>query len=796
MNTLLNDIKFGLRLLAKSPGFTCTVIAVLALSIGANTVMYSLAHAILIEPLPFEEPEQLVQIWEDPTGQGDKNTVSGGAFLDWRKHSQSFGAMSVVSQSTKNITGNQNPQRLAGYEVSPDFLKVYGIQPHLGRGFLPEEEQPGNNRVVILSHNLWQSRFNNDRSIVGQTIHLNGEAHTVIGILPPPTLNLHTADFYTPFAFGARNWDSLRGAHRLSVIARLKPDVSLAQASEEMKSIRQRIADQYPAFKKDWSVNLVPLREEVVGSVRPIILLFQGIVALVLLIACANVANLFLARATTRTREIAIRTALGAGRLRILRQVLTESTLLAVISGVLGILLAYGGIHVLIQLCRDTLPRAQSVALNLPVMLFTLGAALGTGLLFGLLPAFKLAGRTSALNEGRQNSAPRARRFTADALVVSEVALALVLLIGAGLLVRSFQNVTQVTPGFNPKNALTMEVSLPGRKYPTGDDRARFLQQAFEKIENLPGVKAVGASTGLPMTNLRLQTTVHIPGRADHPEFGYPTQFDNVSGDYFDAMDIPLRYGRVFTQNDDRTDAPRSVVLNQALAKNVFPGENAVGQQLNMNGQMWTVIGVVGDVRHIDLYQEADPRIYVPQAFASWSRALIVRTTVPPLSLAKPVREAIQSIDAEQPVAAIRTLEQVIDHSLARQKLMLSLSGFFAALGLLFAILGLYGVVAYLVSQRHREIGVRMALGAKRRDIHSMILGYGLKLSLLGTALGIAGALALTRIISAELFGINATDPAAFAVVSGLLITVALAACYLPARRAAKIHPMEALRHE
>lgn len=792
----MTDLKFALRLLAKTPGFTCTVIAILALSIGANTVMYSLAHAILIEPLPFDEPDQLVQIWEDPSGHGDKNTVSGGAFLDWREHSQSFAALSVVSQTTKNITGNQNPQRLAGYEVSSDFLNVYGIQPQLGRSFLPEEEQPGQHRVVILSDNLWQSRFNSDRSIIGKPIHLNGEAHTVVGILPPPKLDLHTADFYTPFAFGTHNWDKLRGAHLLSVIARLKPDVSLAQASEEMKSIRHRIADQYPAFKKDWSVNLVPLREEVVGSVRPIILLFQGIVALVLLIACANVANLFLARSTARTREIAIRTALGAGRLRILRQVLTESTLLAAISGVLGILLAYGGIHVLIQLCGNTLPRVQSVAINLPVMLFTLAAALGTGLLFGLLPACKLAGRTSALNEGRQNSATRGRRFTADALVVSEVALALVLLIGAGLLVRSFQNITQITPGFDPKNALTMEISLPGKKYPTGDDRARFLQQTFAKIEDLPGVKAAGTSTGLPMTNIRRKTTVHIPGRADHPEFGYPTQFDNVSGDYFDAMDIPLKYGRVFSQTDDHSEAPRSVVLNESLAKNVFPGENPVGQQLNMNGQMWTVIGIVGDVRHVDLYQEANPRIYIPQALGNWSRALIVRTTVPPLSLAKPVRAAIQSVDAEQPVANIRTLAQVVDHSLARQKLMLTLSGFFAALGLLFAILGLYGVVAYLVSQRHREIGVRMALGAKRIDIHAMILGYGLKLSLIGTTLGILAALALAKIVSGQIFGINATDPTAFTAVSAILVTVALAACYLPARRAANLNPMEALRHE
>ena len=799
MINLINDMKYAVRQLWKNPGLAFTVVAILALAIGANTVMFSMVQGILLSPLPYEQPGQIVQIWEDPSGHGDRNSVSGGAFSDWREHNTVFEALTVIQGVSMNLTGDGRPQRVSGCKVSADYLKVFRVRPLLGRGFLPEEEILGNDtKVVMLSNELWHSRFGADPKIVNQSINLDGEPFKVIGVLPPLATRLNGAQFLTPFIAGSEQWHSSRGDHRLLAMGRLKSGLTLTQAATEMRAQRTQIASLYPKWKQDWSVTLVPLHEEVVGPVRPIVILLWGIVGFVLLIACINVANLLLVRAASRQKEMAIRAALGAGSIRVVRQILTESVLLALLGGGLGILFAVWGVQLITRFSGDILPGIQSVGLNVPVLLFSLLVSLGTGLFFGILPAVRLARVNSniSLREGRQNTVSFSRHRFANMLVVSEVSLALVLLIGAGLLLRSFFNLMQVKPGFEPARTLTFELSLPAVKYSTGDDRAVFFHQVFNRLREYPGVEAAGMATTLPMTGYNLDCPVMVEGRADQPEFGYPTQFDFVAGDYFQAMGIPLHRGRDFRERDNSTQAPRVVILNQALANHIFPEQDPLGNQINFWGQIWDVVGIVGDVRHTGLNQQAQKRIYLPQAFSPWNGSIVVRTAGEPVSLIEPVRRAVLAVDPDQPVSNIRTYEQIIMHSLARQNLLLIMLGIFAGVGLVLAVMGLYGVVAYIVSQRRQEIGIRMALGAERSDILKLVVRHGLLMSIGGTVIGIIGSLVLTRLLASQLFNVSSSDPVTYAGVSILLILTAIVACAIPARRAAKIDPMEALRYE
>ncbi len=799
---LRQDLKHGFRQLRKSPGFTFTVVAILALAIGANTVMFSIVEGILLSPLPYEQPGQIVQVWEDSSGQGDRkrvNSVSGGAYLDWQEHNTVFEALSVVHSVNMNLTGDGQPQRITGCQVSSDYLNVFRVRPLLGRGFMPEEEIQGNDtKVVLLSNELWHRKYGADPEIVNQAIQLDGEPFKVVGVLPPLATRLNKAQFLTPFVVGSESWHRRRGDHRLVVMGRLKPEMTLNQATSEMKTQRMQIASLYPKWKQDWSVTLVPLHEQVVGQIRPVVKLLWGIVGFVLLIACINVANLLLVRAASREKEMAIRTALGAGHVRIARQVLTESVLLSLVSGGMGILLAVGGVRLITRFCGEILPGIQSVLLNVPVLLFSLLVSLGTGLFFGILPAKRLshARPNVALREGRQNTPAPSRHRFANILVASEVALALTLLIGAGLLFRSFVNLMHVRPGFKPDQTLTFELSLPATKYPTGDDRAGFLHQVFNRLQEVPGIEAAGMATSLPMTGFDLDSQIKVEGRADQPEFGYRTQFDFVAGDYFRAMGIALHSGRSFREQDNSSQAAHVVIINQAMVNYVFPDKDPLGRQIRLWNQVWTILGTVGDVRHKGLHLEAERRIYLPQVFCPWGGSLVVRTTTSPANLVEPIRRAILDVDPDQPISNIRTLKQIIIHSIARLNLLLIMLGIFAGAGLALAVMGLYGVVSYIISQRRQEIGIRMALGAEEGDILKLVVRHGLWMSIGGTLTGIIGSLVLTRLLTSYLFDVSSFDPMTYAGVSTLLILTAIIACAIPARRAAKIDPMEALRYE
>ncbi len=798
MGTLLQDLKYGLRMLAKNPGFTTVAILTLALGIGANTAIFSVVNGVLLRPLPYEQPGQLVNLWEE-FGDGGRNAVAGGVFTDWKEHSTVFEALSVISGSAMNLTGAGEPERTNGLQVSASFLEILRVHPVLGRGFLPDEDRLGkDNRVIIFSHRFWQRRFGGRANLVGRTIRMDGERYTVIGILPPRALLSESVDYLVPFVFGNEEWQRSRGDQRFEVIARLKSRVTIEQARTELRTIKQRLQSLYPKWKEHWSAIITPMHEDATAPVKPTLLVLMGAVGFVLLIACANVANLLLAKAATRQKEMSIRLALGASRGHVIRQVLTESILLALIGGALGVMFAFWGVEVLSKLSEATLPLAREVTVDARVLFFSLVASVGVGIAFGLVPALQVsaADLNSTLKEGGRGSMNDSVSRVRSSLIVSEVALALVLLVGAGLLLKSFFHLLNVAPGFNPDNVLTMELSLPEVKYPTGDSRARFLHQVFQRLEAIPGVDAAGMATSLPMMGWSLGSPVSVEGRVSQPEFGYNSAYDFISGTYFRAMGIPLLKGRVFTEYDDSTKATRVVIFDQALAKKVFPDEDPLGKRIRFWGDLWEVVGVVGSVRHQGLDGPAYERIYLPQAFGPWSGSLVVRTKVPPLGLVEPTRKEILAVDPEQPVSNISTMSQMIADSVAQRRLTLILLSMFASAAVLLAAIGLYGVMAYAVVQRTHEIGVRMALGAQRRDVVKLVVRGGLQLTSLGVLFGLAGSLAVTRVLASQLFEVRTTDASAFLGASFLLVLVAVAACYIPARRATKVDPMTALRCE
>jgi putative ABC transport system permease protein len=802
METLLQDIRYGVRMLIKNPGFSVVAVIALALGIGANAAIFSVVNAVLLRPLPYDDPDRLMVIRETKLPQFPEFSVAPGNFLDWQKQNTVFERLVAMNSPGFNLIGAGEPELLQGMRVTDGFFAMLGARPQIGRDFTPEEDQPGHNNVVILSYGLWQRRFGGDPGILDQAITLSGQSYTVVGVMPQAfRFGGRAIELWTPMAFTPQQAQQ-HGGHYLQAMGRLKPGVSLEQARSEMSAIAGRLAEQYPDEDTGWDVKVVPALEFAVRSIKLALWVLLGAVAFVLLIACANVANLLLARAASRQKEIAIRTALGAGRWRVVRQLLTESVLLALAGGAVGLLLAVWGMDLLLSLAPGNLPRMKDVSLDGPVLIFTAGVTLLTGLVFGLVPALQAS--KPNLNEtlkdaGRGSTEGGRRQVIRSVMVVTEVAVALVLLVGAGLMIKSFMRLQKVDPGFNPDNALTAVMSLPQKKYKDSDQGAAFYKQLVEKVSALPGVEAAGASCALPFDS-DFVLGFDIQGRPPYSPGDEPnTNYYSVTPDYFKAMGIPLLRGRLFTEHDTK-GANRVAVINETMVKRFFPDEDPIGKRIHVtNGPVVyrEIVGVVGDVKQYGLDQEATAQTYEPFAQQPFSFAtLVVRTAGDPSSLSSAIRSEVLSIDKEQPVASTKPLSQLVSESISQQRFSMLLLGVFAAVALMLAVVGIYGVMSYSVTQRTHEIGIRMALGASQRDVIRLIVGHGMLLTLIGVAIGLAASFVLTRVMSALLFGVSVTDLTTFAIFSAALTAVALAACAVPARRALKVDPMVALRYE
>jgi putative ABC transport system permease protein len=804
MQTLWQDLCYGARMLLKQPGFTLIATVTLALGIGANASIFSVVNAVLLRPLPFKDPDRLVMIRETKLPQFPEFSVSPGNFLDWKKQNSVFERLVAIQGASFNLIGTGDPERLFGMSVTDGFMAMLGAQPQLGRDFLPEEDQPGRNTVVILSHGLWQRRFGADPKILNQSLTLSGQNYTVIGVMPATfRYGGRETEFWTPMGFTAQQAQN-HGGHYLSAVGQLKPGVTIEQARTEMGVIAGRLAAQYPDANTGWNVKLMPLLEFTVRSIKPALIVLLGAVAFVLLIACVNVANLLLARGAGRQKEIAIRTALGAGRPRIIRQLLTESALLSLVGGAVGLLFAKWGMDLLLAMAPQNLPRMSGVSLDGRALVFTAVITLLTGMIFGLVPALQAS--KPNLNEtmkdaGRGSTEGGRRQFVRSTLVVLEVASALVLLVGAGLMIKSFWRLQKVDPGFNPENALTMSVSLPPRKYPEENQQVAFYQQLLEKVEALPGVQAAGVSNSMPLGS----DTVHafvIQGRPPLPPgAGQSTNFYSVSPGYLKAMGIPLRRGRLFNVRDTR-DSTRVAIINETMAQKMFSDEDPIGKRiafgLSDNNADWhEIVGIVGDVKQYGLDQTTPMQTYEPYMQRAYSpMTLVVRSAGDSANLTAAIRSAVLEIDKEQPISNVRPLAEFLSTSIAHRQFSMLLLGVFAAVALALAAVGIYGVLSYSVTQRAHEIGIRMTLGAGRLEVLRLVVGHGMFLTVIGVGAGLVAALALTRLMSNMLYGVSATDPLTFALLALLLTLVALVACWIPARRATKVDPIIALRRE
>jgi len=793
MPDLIRDLRYGLRLVRRSPGFAAAAASCLALGIGANTAIFSVVDAVLWKPLPYQDPERLVLVWEKPP-QFERNTVSAPNFVDWREQNQVFEGMAAASAGSAVLSGVDPPEELAGARVTHNYFQLLGAAPFAGRLFLPEEE-----RAVLLSHRFWRRRFGADRGLLGRTLALNGESYTVVGVLKPNSkFDRGRTEVWMPLVFDRRVWR--RDYHYLTVLARLPRGVTLQQARAGMDTIARRLEQEYPNSNRGWGARVEPLQEQVAGrQLRQTLLLLFATVTLVLLIGCANVANLMLARGAARQREVAVRAALGAGRARLVRQFLAESTVVAALGGALGLGLAYGLTKVVAALLPPfSLPSEAVVRIDARVLLFTLVMSLAAGLLFGLAPALRASASTQIA------SATRAPRVSASrALVVSEVALAVVLLIGAGLLIHSFLRLEAVDPGFRGQGVLTMRLSLPPARYPEPAQVTTFYREALRRLRALPGVEDAALVSTLPLEGFGIGMTFQIEGRPPVTISERPvTHFQIVSPSYFRALRIPMERGRDLDDRDTPETTPVAVV-NRTLARRYFNLQDPLGRRLvilSASGtpEAWQIVGVSGDVKISGLAGEEGPEVYVAHAQRpQHGSRLVARAGGPdPMTWASAARSAISSIDRDQPVTDLKTMNQVEAEALSQPRLRTWLLGLFAGIALLLAALGIYGVMSYSVTQRTREIGIRMALGAEPSDVRRLVVRQGMTLALAGMALGLAAALALNRVLANLLYGVTSTDPVTFLGVALLLGMVALAACYLPARRATRVNPTEALRYD
>jgi predicted permease len=806
MQNLLQDIRYGLRMLGKSPGVTGAAVLALALGIGANTAIFSLVNALVLRPLPYEQPERLV------LAAYALEEAAPADFLDWRRQNQSFEDMAAVNFWSANLNTGDLPERLQGFEVSPSLFSLLRAKPIMGRTFTAAEEQPGNEAVVLLSHGLWERRFNSDQQIIGKKLMINARSYAVVGVMPPGFQFYRPADVWAPLAFSPEETNR-RTAGNLIVLAGLKPGVTMAQAQGEMKNIAARLEQQYPATNTGTTVKLVSLHENLVGPVQLALLILLSAVVFVLLIACANIANLLLARAVARQKEIAIRSAMGAGRWRLIRQLLTESVMLALLGGALGLVLAWLGIRFL----SASIPPSTSIITMLPaggvgldrsMLAFTLLISLVTGVVFGLAPALQIS--KPDLNEtlkesGRGESGSFRGRRLRSLLVISEVALSLVLLVGAGLMTKSFVELLRVNPGFDPHNVLTMEVSVLQSKY--GDDQKvnSFYQQTLERIKNLPGVIDVGMTSHLPLSGNNRVRNFDIEGRsATAPN--QPLPFANyriISPDFFRALSIPLLKGRFFSEQD--TAASLGVaIINETMAKRYWPNQDPLGKRVrrvvpgSAGSLPWLqVVGVVRDFRHISLQARPSAELYVPYfQNASPDMVLVARTSGDPLGLVAAARSQVSNVDRDQPLFNLRTMEQVVDESVVLSRFSMYMLAVFSMVALVLAAVGIYGVMSYSVSQRQHEIGIRIALGAKDPAVIKMIVKEGMMLALIGIGIGLLGAFGMMRLMASLLYGVGASDLLTFGGTAVLLSLVALVASYFPALRATRVDPIIALRYE
>ena len=801
MDTLRQDLFYTIRGLARSPGFAAVVFFTLALGIGANTAIFSVVKGVLLDPLPYRDPERLVQLYEKRPRQGRiRNVVSAPDFIDWKEQNTVFDGMSAVTGAAFTLPAEDGAQLLFGLRVTTDFFAVFGIKPVMGRTFLPEEQTPGKDRVVLLAQGLWQRQFGADPSIVGRKIMLSGEPYLVIGVIPQmPDMFAGKTEVWQPLVLSPQ---ASRGRHFLNVYARMKPGISLAQTRADMDVVAGRLESQFADANTGHGVNVFSLEEELTGSVRPALLVLMGAVGLVLLVACANVANLYMARTVQRRREISIRTALGAGSGRLMRQLLTESLLVSLVGGAAAIALAFWGVQLLVAANPGNLPRLHNIRIDGTVLLFTVGIATLTAVLFGLAPALQAAKTEigGALKESSRGSTEGlARNTTRRLLVMTEVALALVLAIGSGLMIRSFGRLTAVHPGFDTDNVLALDLSLMGPRYTKSENRSAFLTDLLSRLRGLPGVVSAAGTSALPLTGRDGGSNFVISGRPPLPYSQQPNaRWRIVTSDYFATLRIPLRSGRLLDDRDTATSPP-VLLINETMARQYFPDENPIGKRISISGEkeILEIVGMVGDVKHYSLAGETRPEMYFPYAQKTEGfMSMVIRTASSPETLIGTVRSQFREVDKDQPIITVRTLEDLLSISVAQPRLYSILLTIFSGLALLLAAVGIYGVMSFAVGQRKQEMGIRMALGARAGSVRGLVLREGMTLAIAGVALGIVSSFVLMRVLERLLFGITPTDPVAFLGAATLLLAVAMAACYFPARRATRVDPILVLRSE
>jgi predicted permease len=813
VEALLQDLRYGLRMLAKNRGFTAVAVVTLALGIGANTAIFSVVDAVLLKPLRFRNPSSLALVWESlPRYRISHNTVFPPNLFDWEQQNHCFSSMAAFLDQPANLTGAGEPEQVDVQLVSPNFFSVLGVNPMLGRAFAADEGQAGKDKVSLLSYGLWKSKFGANPNIVGETIQLNGASVPVIGVMGPDfdfyidemSFTHVRPQLWSPLAVKPAWRDRTRVGRFLRVIARVKPGLSLAQAQAQMNVIAAGLASRYPSYDKGWGVTLVSLRDQLSGALRPALLILLGAVGFVLLIACANISSLLFSRAAGRRREIAIRVALGASRARVARQLLTESLLLGALGGTLGAFIAIWGTQALVRTASASIPDLSAISVNWRIFLFTAGATLFAGLLAGFFPSFMAARAEvgSTLPEGGRTSSAGRKSVTARSIfVVIEISLALILLVGSSLLLQSFFRLTRVNPGFQASHLLTFQISLPDSKYQHESARGAFFTHLLDKIRALPGITSASADVNPPFSGVGSATDFVIVGEPPLPPGeAHGTAVRVIEPDYFPTMGIPLLRGRTF---EPREFAQQSnvVVINKEFADRYFPRKDALGQKVIIDMKEQNVadeiIGVVGDVHESSLAAAPGPLAYWPYPELPYSSmTVVVRTATPPLSLVPAIRDALHQIDKDQPIAKISTMDQLIGDSVARSRFTMLLLSIFAGLALTLACIGIYGVIAYSVTQRTHEIAIRLALGAHRKDVLRLVLRQGARLALIGIIIGISTGLLLTRLMTALLYAITPGDPLTFVAMALLLIVVALLACYFPARRAMRVDPIVALRYE
>ena len=806
MANLRNDIRYALRNLIKRPGFTIIAVVTLALGIGANSAIFSAINALLLRPLPFPELERVVALCDKVPSRGVvHNEVAMANYLDWKAQNQSFDQLALYRWWSANLTGIEPPERIQGFLVTANFLDALGMKPIMGRNFYEEENQPGKDAVALITHSLWQRRFGGDPNIINKTITLNSITRTVIGVMPERFNFPKGAEVYAPLAMTPELSRS-RSSHSYYVVGRLRAGTTPESAQADIDTITARLEHQYPETNTGLGANVYPIVKDTVRLYDTALWVMMGAVGFVLLIACANVANLMLARASGRQKEIALRSALGASRWRIIRQLLTESLIVALLGGALGVLVAFWGIDALRAGnpgdAAKFAPGWYQLGINLPVLAFTLGLSILSGLVFGLAPAWQVSkpNLNDVLKEGGRQMSGRSHRLRSS-LVVFEVALSMILLVGAGLLVRSFLSLLRTSPGFNPDGVLTMSLVLPAAKYKEDPQRFNFYRDLVQRVQSLPGVQSAAAVNYLPLGGANSSDAYLVEGTPEpapgQEEVG---RYRVCTPDYFQTMAIPILQGRGFN-GQDKAGAPPVVIVNEALARKHWPGADAIGKRIRLYDSLdkapWMeIVGVIRDVKH-ELDLEVTPEFYLPHAQDSWnSMVLVARTTVEPTSLASPIRQQVWAIDKDQPVFGVLSMQEVRSQSVALYSFSSVMLGVFAGIALLLASVGIYGVMAFAVTQRTHEIGIRMALGARASDVLKLVVKHGMTLAVIGVSLGLGGAWALTRFMEKLLVGVAPTDLLTFSVVSACLLGAALFACYLPARRATKVDPLVALRYE